>query len=898
MDYLEFKNKANNLFTSNKVLGETLFQYIYDEDFEKELYTYAARELYTYMNSYTEEYDFAIILGALTFIAIKYYNGAYWEHVYKYLKKDMFRMSEQVFSSKVRECIRENCNNKVNSSRLIDFPVMNAIIPFNYMDDFFTFCFDIYFYNFRCSLKDFRRDDLVFIYDSLRSKMSESANEFTVKGLNKTYVLLKSTQNMIISGFGIESLINVTENVIRMIDNFYWDKPIANTYEYYNMPFQKWIKTVNSEEKKRKTNEARERTDFIKWIPKFTLRNNEVYLETREDNISDVYEKRLLEMLIYEDDKIIHRENNLEVENIIGGYRIASKRFIIKNPFNKIKYVLKCKDQIIFESEEKLYRNDVLMFTISGNEIKNNTNHNDEEIVFITKEKIDNYHALLKNGFYITRIVVDSTMQFKIGNTVIGFNEIPHEGINGVECSFVYFDFNENNKIYSKIHNIVFNYNGDISSAYFEINNIKQKVTDMDCVEIKKINSLYSITLKGAYFENNYYKIKLGELGNKKYIKEYYFILDEDFSFETEHSHDNFYLFYINSSLYETEPQEWELQNKWEFALECPIEDEETYHTIIFKLKSPIFRLNNKQWYSFSEGICKDEMMNFDSLQISGVAINKLQLYNNKNVLLLDDIPFKQVTGVYQILTSTFISYSSYKFVYLKVIDCNLKEYNLTIANELLFSHLDLSLDESSKTLTVTPFYLGKDEVEIKLKYGKTEKNFKCHSGESVCFDDIARCVIYKVTVEYMNFNSFSFEELFYRPFVWIGQPIPSKTIFDIKECDICRLKNGIEEFIQKNIKNMKLVVNKLLDENDNLYSVSLLKEKDGRLVYLSKLKEVKMNVISKPGINGKIKCVITDQDDFLLYDPNNDTIFDGEHPKYLPIEDFTLTFKKGAKHD
>ena len=48
--------------------------------------------------------------------------------------------------------------------------------------------------------------------------------------------------------------------------------------------------------------------------------------------------------------------------------------------------------------------------------------------------------------------------------------------------------------------------------------------------------------MKNSFFENGYYKIKFGELGNKKLINEYCFILDEEFNFKTEHIKDNVYL--------------------------------------------------------------------------------------------------------------------------------------------------------------------------------------------------------------------------------------------------------------------------------------------------------------------------------------------------------------------
>ena len=58
------------------------------------------------------------------------------------------------------------------------------------------------------------------------------------------------------------------------------------------------------------------------------------------------------------------------------------------------------------------------------------------------------------------------------------------------------------------------------------------------------------------------------------------------------------------------------------------------------------------------------------------------------------------------------------------------------------------------------------------------------------------------------------------------------------------------------------------------------------------------MNVINKFGLKGRIKCVITDQEDLLLFDPINKTIFESDNKKYYPIEEFTLKFIGGSKNE
>ena len=92
-------------------------------------------------------------------------------------------------------------------------------------------------YNFEYSLKGFKTEDLYDVFFSLKNKMVSDNNILEVTGLNKSYTLIQSTKTIVLKDYGINSLVKLTEKIIRLIDNFYWDKEVIIHSSYLKIPF-------------------------------------------------------------------------------------------------------------------------------------------------------------------------------------------------------------------------------------------------------------------------------------------------------------------------------------------------------------------------------------------------------------------------------------------------------------------------------------------------------------------------------------------------------------------------------------------------------------------------------------------------------------------------------------
>ena len=381
---MQYKEQFKDLFDTLKkkgLIGLKLIDYFDDQEFEKELFLYASNEIRKYINTYNCSHP-QFILIALSYISLKYYDGNFWDHVIYVFSDVQGSLTSEVFTSKLRHFIKANSDIEQFSTRVIDFPLMQSIIPFKFIEKFFDFCFDIYEYNFEFSLKGFSSEDIFDLFNSLKLKIKDENDLLEINGLNKSYTLIQATKKIVINMYGIDKLVELTEKIIRLIDDYYWDKPEKTYSSYLMTPYNNWKKKITNEEKKRRTAEAKKKTEFIKWTPKFVLSNQNVFIETRNDKIPDTLDKYSLKMEILENDKVIYSKNNLVVSPIIGGYRIKPEVFSISNPLNKIRYRLLCDDFIIYDSEDKLYRNYIL-FDASGNEIKNHTDHVGEFVSLI-----------------------------------------------------------------------------------------------------------------------------------------------------------------------------------------------------------------------------------------------------------------------------------------------------------------------------------------------------------------------------------------------------------------------------------------------------------------------------------------------------------------------------------
>ena len=890
--------KLQEKYNNGELIGDEFIGNLSNDQFESELIEYTSKELYKELK-YVAGCDKPIyILGLLSFIAMKYYDGDFWGHTCEVLCNYMYGLSDQTFCSKLRSFIKKN-NASVSLGRTIDFPVIQSIVPVKFIDSYFTFCFDIYFYNFRCSLKGFEKNDLRSLFEALKTKMDTKDNSLDVKGLNKTYVLIQATKNIIIKNYGLKSLIKLTEKIIRIIDNYYWDKPQEELPPYFLNPFNAWKKTISNEEKERVVREAKNRTEYVKWTPKYILENSILYLETREDNVSDIYDRKDIYMEIYEDNILVEKRINLRISaEIMGGYRIKPERFKIDNPFAKIRYCLKCNESIIYDSDTKLNRENFIIFNDKGNEIKNNTDHKNEVIGYVIPKEysINGVTKYFENDNYkVCYKRVDENTLDIVGDSVIRFTSMPDEGITGELVHNAYINYNPNKHIYRKVNNIVFIFNADPSNVAINVNDKRYRINEYENAEIIKKNDCYIALINCSKFTVGYYNISFNLLGTKKdYPQKYEFVIDEDFNYHTEHIENNIYKFIFESSAFEMTEFEFELDEKWERSFKADYDDYEVGITLLFD--KPIYRYN-KKWHLFDDYIWFADVFGIETLQIIGLQVDKIQVLDYEDNILIDSLGYKKIIGLYNIDIGSFSSYSSFPFVSLNVIDNNGNNHKLKIAYKVYFEDLDIKYDKDEKKLVVCPMYLGKDQVNVEISSNK-EVLFDqpTNSNTPVIFEYVEPFVSYIIRIKYMDFSSFTEVELKKEKFVDADIENISGCYFVIKSClyyiyEKNRFKKN-ETFVKniyKKIISTSLIVNEKI--GDHRFKISLSRKVNDSIYRYKNLNDLEIEFTSNIDNYGNCTAVITSEEDLVLYDNNKLTIFDGDHPKLYPIEDFELKF-------
>lgn len=894
VDLYELMRKAKRLYRKKQLIGEILFDYLDDEEFENELYKFVIPQIRQYIQFATSTCEYPeYILTALTFIALKYYNGNFWDKVTEKFNEISKKMSEIVFQYKLREFLREYTNFSQEHGRLIDLPVINSIVPANFMHGFFQFCYDIYYYNLRCSLKNYDRSELELVYNSLRKSISfdDKTDKLNVRGF-KVYALKQSTKKIISNCIGIESLIILTERVIEIIDNYYWDKYQPPLSSYFNIPYQSWKKTLNQEEKQRGVSEAKKRTEFVKWTPKFVLINNRVYLETRDDNISDVYDKKDLIMEIFDGGtKPIDSRNNLHASDMIGGYRLKSERFELKNPLHKISYRLRCGETIIYNSNEDLYR-DYLLFRSNGNEIKNHTEIDNELIGFVIKKEdaIPNCNQKIEREYYdLWYKKVKMEDQFIISNKVIDFVSMPQSGVVGKIADNCYVKYDRKCKIYNEIYQIVVSYNEPSDLIVVNFNDKRYRIAELPFINLITKNNHTSAIIDFTSFQDDYYHITFDILGTKRKLDNIFtFVLDREFS-NCIVKKNNEYKFVVKSSYYETTEFDFELNDKWETDVyfDYPHYDD---LPIILTFDLPIYKIDN-QWLTFDNYIWRNDLLSKKNFYIAGMKIKNIQILDENMNVLAEKLKTSDVYGTYKLSSETFYSYFKSDLLYLNVLDEKGDKHSVKVVNKIIFEDLLIDYNLTCKTLKLTPVYVGRGNVSISIN--DSPNPYRCTNGSDLIISNIEPFTYYQIRVFAMDFSSFSKITFYNERVIFCDHSKMVGLVFKINKC-IYYNYDGIE--FEENKKYIEDTYVKIQNEiQEGIYEVKLLKKVifDGQSKYklFKNLLEQKIEFVNKINNKGRCKAVIFSEDDLLLYDLKNKTIYNGDNNNLYPIEEFELEF-------
>ncbi len=718
---LTFMLKDNNLnnrieilkkkVKNNEIIGNQLIELINDNTIITKIHRESIEQLKTLLKKRCSVYDIdsEIIFISLSLIALLKYDGNYYNHVEETYQELYKIYTEQKIEGQIRNVISKYKNETNLEYRIIASVLKNAIVPKFYLPFFFDFIFDIYRLNFNYAIdpNSDLNEEFSFVYEGIKKDLNFENDSLNLKVTNKTYSLIKSTKDLILEDNNINELITLSISVLKIIDNYYWSNlDLDYQNEYFKYGFNIWKEKINSSIQKTKSRNIEFKS---MWEPEFKLNGNKIYLVIPNHKIKSFYNYEDLIIEITNGNSLIYRNDLLNVYDIIGGYRIENDDVLIDNPLGNLRYKLKCGNDVIYDSKEKLYRKH-LFFNSTGKEIKNN--HDYEGIAIIcNKEKVDNITLMFENPNYIIGYInVKIGDYFKINDEIFNFTTIQSPGILGKLKKGKCLINNEEILIYEEVEGIIYETQNDLDKVVMLINGKRYRLSNLDCI-IKKRGNYHNILVKPK-LEKGKYDIIFEENENDTYhqTKRFKFTVDKDFKYYIEQISPQKYLVTINY-----------LNNSYNKSINFDDNDISLIKfeniSFLIQIDIPLFKLDNENWQDIIDNyIWIKDLNSYSNIRINGFDFTKVSV-NDENGNLLTTL-FPSISKYYFDLSiGTLKSYESHDYL-------TLDFYNEDKKIGILYCYCQVILnnnkthfwyDEQKNTYNGIISYFGKGNILVKV---------------------------------------------------------------------------------------------------------------------------------------------------------------------------------------
>jgi len=355
IEYLKKQIRARD------IIGIDLIELIDNEDMICKIHYSAEIQLKRKMESYSgiSGADDEIIFLSLVLIALMEYDGSFYDKV-ETIYSDLYEQgSEQRINGTIRSLIRkyEIPMYREKKERIINTVLLQSIVPQYFLSSFFEFIFDIYQKNFDYSLSNcVLMDEFDFIYSGLRKKLNLEDDSLTLNVTKKTYRLIKTTKLLIQKEKNFESIKRLSVLVIKLIDQFFWDKDGSSIKNpYFRNGFNDWLKEYHKEDhcSRKRTN------DGNRWEPKFVLNNGIVELIPPMHKVKDSVCYSDIRVVVENNGEVLYENARPEIEAIFGGYAVSVNKIQIKNPLGQLTYLLYEKDEVIYSTKTHLIKQDI-----------------------------------------------------------------------------------------------------------------------------------------------------------------------------------------------------------------------------------------------------------------------------------------------------------------------------------------------------------------------------------------------------------------------------------------------------------------------------------------------------------------------------------------------------------
>lgn len=900
-------SKLKFLIYENKLIGNELIKFYDDDEFFNQIHKKAEEIIKNSMEvSISNLEDYYEVIISLSIIALKYYDGNFWRYVQETYKELYAKYSDQKIRGKINDILNKYKGNDLK--RYINYPIMNAIVPVKFLSNYFEFMYDIYKINFQKSLPDNVEDELKYVFNGLNAYIQDEQDNLDLAVTNKTYKLIKTTQSIIKKMDNLDELIKLSAQVIKYIDNFYWNdtsKEISNN-SYFLEGLNIWKAQTEDKEQIRFAGEKKEREYTSKWKPRFKLKDEKIYLITPIHRVPKDIDPKKINIFVYNGDEPISLEEEPIIQEVIGGYIVEPKNIMLDRPIGKLTYILSDGTKEIYNSKDSLYR-DIIAFNKDGNELRNNEPYDD--IVIFASDIIDNENIdVFKTyeHYKLGSIFVNVGDSLIVKNNIFIFDNFSKPGIIGKQKdgAKIYCD-NKEYLVYSNVFSVVFETERNIENLILEINGKRYKIKDMEFKQ-NGTDIIKNITVELEDIKaNGLYNIKIFDLISDAIVYKNEFFLDTKLDWTCEKIQKERYLILVDSSL-ELMDKEGNTTNEFYINTEKQTEAEiyielERGRKTKYSLDLPIifYKIDDNDWSEICNYIWYYDIGYNSKLYFKNVQFDAIELSNRNNECILK---FQLNDKNKCIDISVIKNYYREKDLKLLIKEDNVEICNIPILKECKYNEEKSSIifDPEEEILEIVTDYIGKNNLLLKIEDENDKEIYKkeiCNNYSKVRLRGFATFKEYKIKFYEKKQELLESDPLIYEATI----KSYSYNNFVHRYFYISKIYYGydLDNLNELNLWSTFIYIDKRIGKNS--YIGRVYQMKNNKPYYMDKVNPVKMELTTTINEN-KMNAMITVlegelEGQGLLLDNLNKTIYNGDDPKLQDIYEYEILLEKRKKY-
>lgn len=724
--YSQFETKLDYLckqVKERKNIGTDLIDILDNESAVTEIHRRAELQLIKELSSYSSDCtNREIIVISLVLVAMLQYDGNYYGSVRSTYTEVYRRYTEQKVEGFIRSILSryKKQNDSGSRTRIINVALENAIVPQAFLSAFFEFIFDIYKMNFEYDLPDEPYEDFRFVFEGLRNNMLSDGDDISIKVTQKTYKLIAATKRLITREEGIDAVIKLSIIIVRLIDRRFWDKEVKIYNPYVKVGYECW--EAQLKEKARGNREQRVSSSEFRsrWEPKYLMTNNSVYLVPPAHRVKAQYDYKELSVVVLNEGEEIYRNNNCFIKEIIGGYQINPPKIEIKKPLGILTYRLVCRDEVIYDSKDKLNRN-CIAFNQEGQEISNNTDF-EGTVYFCYKEGEAELQNILTKEFYcIGYKLIRFGDAIGIGHDVFNFSSMVKPGIFGQlhkKCFVSNCEGAEYIPVYKEVNVVAFEADNTCLKYEVLINDKPYKLSEMiyKTTEREAITKyVVDLDLK----ECGLYTVEINQIvsGKKNKILKEKFVYDNNLFFSAERLEDDQYRIVVSSDILENNIDTIISIGDFELDFIRFSYDGKEY-SYLLPFNFGFYSINDGEWNTAQDDLWIEDIPLESTMCLFDSECDGLLVYTEDGTLAEDNIVV-QDKGFYKKVAIGFLnSYKNgNKCVMLVFTVAGKKKYSMFCYNKCVIEEdaTEIIFSNNPKRVMVTPVFRGKNRVFFEL---------------------------------------------------------------------------------------------------------------------------------------------------------------------------------------